>query len=106
MTEPEQGQQAPVQMPVQLSVGANVIPGPSGAPMVVLMFGVGPTGYQIQMGWDRVPALRELLDRNLDTAYEQAKRLASGLLVADASQLPAMPPLGPINNRHLAPPNG
>lgn len=105
MTQPEQTQDQPAPGGVQLLVAANVIPGANGAPTVVLMFGMGPTGYQVQVDWERVPALRELLNRNLDTAYEQAKRLASGLLVADAGQLPKLPD-GRVNGAHFFPPNG
>lgn len=94
MTAPQEPASAPAG--VQLMVGHQVIPGPNGAPIVVLIFGLGPTGYQIQVEWERSPGLLELITKNMDAGYEEAKRLASGLFVAGQDQMPQLPPINGV----------
>jgi DNA-binding protein YbaB len=87
VTQPEQVQQQA--RPAQLTVATQVLNGPDGRPVsVVLMLGQGNVALQIQVDWDRSDALGEMISKKLREAHEQASRAASGLFVADAGDLP------------------
>lgn len=88
----------------QLILAANVVPGPNGVPIVVLMIGNGggPLGFQVQMEYQNVPGLRDLLNAKLDEAYETARRQASGLIIPDVSR----PQPGTPNGARFVPPAG
>jgi hypothetical protein len=78
----------------QLLVATNVVPGPGGRPVVVLLLQNGPLATQLQVDWERADDLGAFIAAKLKEAHVQARRLNTGLITPDMGPLPGLPPGG------------